>query len=128
MDERFKEILLNAIEKAGGYIDKGIDLAINEAPLIINELLRWNMAYHSIIFAIGIGIIIYTTYITTRMYNHAEAYYDDDVKVGSWVLWTFGNGVGLFVCIYHTLKFLKIWIAPRIWLIEYATNLIKNGS
>jgi hypothetical protein len=53
-----KTYLVKALEKTGNLIDKSVDIVMEQAPILVHEVLNWYFAYNLIWFIAGIiGII-----------------------------------------------------------------------
>ena len=119
----FKDYLLKALEASGNMIDKALDIVQTQAPLIVEELLKWNFIYSLSMFIFGILIIIIAS---IAAWKAGKAIMKSNVEplviivVFGWV------GSMAFSLSIINLTWLKIWVAPRIWLLEYAANLIKG--
>lgn len=117
--------LIKALEKTGNLVDKSVDMVMEQAPLLVQEMLRWYFAYNLILFisAIVLGIVLYT-----GAYKLAKHFWKESDGISGFtaaVVCAFGT---LPLIAMFNLEWLKIYIAPRLWLIEYTANLLKHSG
>jgi hypothetical protein len=148
MNEKLQEILLNTLEKAqelGGQaidaakigFDKAVDFAKEQIPDIISQLMVWEFSYHAFwagfwiafcLILIAIGAICWKwskKYVSTGRYGGvATEFYV--LKAPLWAalfisfVFVLPSGIAdnALVCA-------KIKFAPKVFLIEYCSELLK---
>jgi hypothetical protein len=135
-----KEAAINAYDDAvARFINSALDtadkvgqFAAEELPKFIGEVLQWYFAYNLILFVAGVVLATFLVIIDYRLFRHAREIdkreCDSTATILGWgilgslvrlVAW--GAGVAPLI----NLQWLKIWIAPKLWLIEYAARLLK---
>ena len=121
---RFINTTLDAAEKVG-------DFAAAELPLLVQEALNWYFAYYLITFVCGIVLAIVLLIADYKVFKAAREMDKENNDPGATILgWgligsfirfpIWGIGVGSLV----NLQWLKIWIAPKLWLIEFAARTL----
>ena len=140
------------LEAQVGELLKGLidakDFVIGELPLIAQEKLSYDF-YHSaitIVFWFIATLVIYkiNKFVFSDAYGKvlSEFKYDNIVSpdystggpkdfmklVGIWALNIIGSLVGIIVVCECISNILQIQIAPRLYLLEYASKLLKGGS
>lgn len=123
MNEQLQQALSELIIKATTGIDTASEFILAELPDVIYQLLMWH-GVRSLLIAIAcIVIFIIATVGNYKFYKYAskEDYWEQP--------YIFGN---IFISMIYipcvcgfNITWLKIWIAPKVWLIEYAANLVK---
>lgn len=116
-------LLIKALEATGNAVDKAVDVVQEQAPILVHEMMTWYFVYN-LIQAIASVVVAFVVYkIVMRVYrNVQEKKWDDFAYFPTAIL----IGITLFLCgIMFNLQWLKIWIAPRLWLIEYTASLVK---
>lgn len=108
--------LIASATQAGDFIKE-------QMPIVIKELLAFNTAKYAIYSAICAAIVIaYLTFI----YKYWKKEYPRDSEDGIAIL---GGGVSMIAMVAFVIEgaipLLKITLAPRVWLIEYAASLVK---
>lgn len=118
----------------------GKDFVVEQIPPTIQQLLIWEFVAHLVpflIFAVFVPLFLicfnmkmlkkysFSTEDDNGIMNSRNT--DDGPKIIFWV----GNIVPLICMLFalvggaFNLTWLKIWLAPNVYLIEYAANLIK---
>lgn len=156
MSADLQNVLIGYINKFNGFVEKAIDAAMVEIPLVIKEYLQWNFWESLItgiiyfISAIAICIVFFklASFLfkkrtrtkenskgetKTEEFTFYEEIEDDGLKVFA------GLGVlcGIILVAFFAMslfsdsfvalkKALKIQIAPRVFLIEEAKTLYKE--
>jgi hypothetical protein len=122
---RFINGTLDAADKVGQF-------AMTELPQFITEALHWYFAYNLILFVAGVAAAIVLLVVDYKLFKVAKKFSDEQedlfavgfvwglmgtiVRIGAWAT-IVGNTFNL--------QWLKIWIAPKLWLIEFAARLVK---
>jgi hypothetical protein len=94
-----------------------------EIPIAVRELLTYYTALYvlyvvcAVVLATGIGLAI-------RKISRLEDW-DTDDKVFACGIICIVPAIGVVWLSSHVIDLLKITLAPRIWLIEYAASLVK---
>ncbi|PIJ58743.1 hypothetical protein BOM23_08325 [Erwinia sp. OLMDLW33] len=128
MNEQANKILADLLQKASNGIDAAVSFSQAQIPDVIHQLLMWNFA-ESIIFSLtGILLFLLVQYLTFRIFKYLRKewegdYFSDHPEViVVFMLWLL---VTLITLTLLDLSWLKIWIAPKLYLIEYASHLVK---
>lgn len=101
------------------------DFVVQEAPIVVEQLLAWNFAF-SLIWFIGGATMFMITVIYTALFWRKKWHQGDDELMGGLgiALPVVSTAIATFlVCC--NLTWLKIAIAPKLYLLEYAADLIK---
>lgn len=137
MNEQLQQALTAIISKTMNGVDAGVSFLSAEIPEVIHQLLIWKMVESLAAFVGGVLLIIGTVwflYAHTRQAKVNEYHIkptwilDRDgevhlgiigVIVGSLISTCFGIAG---VC---NITWLQIWLAPKLFLVEYAASLVK---
>ena len=127
MNEQANKILADLLQKASNGIDAAVSFSQAQIPDVIHQLLVWNFAASIIFSVLGALLFVAGQCVTWRvikclrkrwagyhMIDHPEAM----IMFVAWFL-------TLLPLSWIDLTWLKIWIAPKLYLIEYAAHLIK---
>lgn len=141
MNEQLQQALTAILNKTMSGVDAGVNFLSAEIPDVIHQLLLWKMVYSLLIFIGGSILLIITVvfvYKQTRRVKKqddrsyptykANLSFDSSGEVHPGILAViiggcFGAGFGIGGM--TDLTWLQIWIAPKIYLIEYAASLAK---
>lgn len=100
------------------------DFIKGQIPLVVQELLAYNTAKYCVLIilflALSIGCIFIGKWGITL---------DKKDKYSDWsplIMFSFlFSAISLIPMIFNIMNLLQITLAPRVWLIEYATSLVK---
>lgn len=107
----------------------GIDLVKNQAPELVTEFLKWKFT-EALIWTIG-GLILFifgaiVSFISIKKLFFCPTKSNEEyipVLIFLGLLPVLIGCIGFF---YHIFTIIQIWIAPKIYLIEYIADIIKN--
>ena len=135
MNEQLQLAVSTLIQTSLNAIDKGTTFLSNQIPEVIQQLLLWKAIASFIEFSSGIFIIggifawliyqykYWTTTIETKWGTTKQRISEDN---GPFVILNLSCVIPLIYgssCI--NLIWLQIWIAPKLYLIEYAKDFLK---
>lgn len=137
VDEILKTYLIKALDNTGNLIDKSVDLVMEQAPILVNEVLHWYFAYNLIWFIVGITMCISVLTYWYKQFvwgtnqgklitSEQSVWFDGDEGGFRYALNAFLLIPFMVGAFQLNLQWLQIWISPRLWLIEYTANLIKH--
>lgn len=115
--------LIDALTKTGNTIDKSVDMVMEQTPALVSETLHWYFTYNLMLCIASIIIIIFA-YIGLRKVNMMF----DEFADKSMVLFTISLCASIAFAFTFNIQWLKIYIAPRLWLIEYTMHLMKSTT
>jgi hypothetical protein len=127
--------LINILEKTIAGVEKGVEFLSSEIPDVIYQLLLWHGIKNFIYFLVAILCIAITAFIGKKIYNTIKA--DDfkwgennDPSRGAWYVF-FLTCVSIVPIAFFfnliNIEWIKIWVAPKVWIIEYTATLVKQG-
>jgi hypothetical protein len=124
--------LVTILNDVTADIGKAKNFLVEQTPLVVQELLNWYMVWNFVLFLASIIILIlimvgYRKMMTKAnkpnwMFNErGDTWGDPRVAVPGIVF------IVMFIIAMNiiNLQWLKIYIAPKLWLIEYASALVK---
>lgn len=96
------------------------DFLLSEAPEVIHQLLTWKLVANSLSSFLFTGITVLCFYLMFKC-SRSD---DDDALFGFFLSGLFGILFGTISigCVHDALQ---IWIAPKVYLLEYAASLAK---
>jgi hypothetical protein len=115
MTEKLQVALAEIIEIAVA----GKDFVLDQAPDVINQLLAWNFTLSLIWFLFGVGLIFPT--VKLFKWSITECTNTDGISLVPSIIVVGINSV----IILANFTWLKILIAPKVYLLEYASRLIQ---
>lgn len=124
MDEPLQQAVAQLIERVITGVDSSVSFLQAELLEFITQLLMWHAAYNLIIIVFWWAIGGYLLY---QAFNYSEA---TKKKWNGSILphWEVGATIqalvsGVMILASANLVWLQIWLAPKVWLVEYAANL-----
>ena len=127
MNEELQQALVQVINSAVN----AKEFILQQTPEVIQQLLLWHGVSGFLMFIFGVVWCAATLIVAKRIsVKVGESIFDDtDDAFLSLCVYALG-GIVLFVVALPGLcsinfEWLQIWLAPKVWLIEYASNLIK---
>lgn len=127
MEQKLAEALTPLMKQFSNSITQVVEAAQREFPLLIQELLRWEFCISLIQFSCAFLIFSLCVIGMIKCIKSAMKRFEDykvALSVFFFVIGLFGGMMPMTL----TLNWLKIWIAPRIFLIEYVANLFKTSG
>lgn len=127
MNEQLQQALTSILDKTMSGVDASVEFMQAELPDVIQQLLMWYATKSAILAILGMVILCALLKLDTKAYKVIKEEHDADEVFLIWGL--MGSIVRaiyiLPLCMISNLDWLQIWIAPKIWLIEYAASLVK---
>lgn len=140
MDDKANKILVELLQKASDGIDSAVSFSQAQIPDVVHQLLVWNFVSSAGSQVLGIALIVMSfmlpAFSIRARKNGRQWTASDGRPLDSWfvpsmlyILSTFaapaiGSVVGI-ITISFNFDWLKIWLAPKLYLLEYAASLIK---
>jgi MFS family permease len=126
MKERLEEELLNSLDVVKEYLKSGASLVEREAPLIIEELVRFNLYYSGFIIGLFLFSLVATVISTYILFQNRIDHRGKDNE--AWHLSFFVGGLATFVTFllscFNVKTFIMCLTAPRLFVIEYLGRLL----
>lgn len=139
VQDKATEVLLNLITKAANGLDAAVAFSKEQIPDVVAQLLMWNLVSSALLCLLAILLIVVPPIILCCLFKQLnnkapwtinERYHDSsgtfDVAVA--IALTVGGVSVIFGCVmfFNNFDWLKILIAPKLYLLEYAAYLIKG--
>lgn len=122
--DKATNVLLGLIQKASDGVDSAVAFSQAQIPDVVNQLLLWNAMSSAIICMVCVILIIPCVYWSIKAFGGNVADGDSDA---AFLIVTFSSivvSVSIFTMVLN-FDWLKILIAPKLYLLEYAAALIK---
>lgn len=123
MDNELQKALAQILNKTVSAAEAGVAFLQKELPEVIQQLLVWKAVESAIYFLTALVVLWFCLYAIRKMW----AYSKTDSGRGSEALMFFpgvATGLSVLAMIQH-IDWLKILIAPKLYLIEFAASLVK---
>ena len=125
MNEELQKALGVLLNKANDGIDAASGFLASELPDVIQQLLMWHGVLNLIYCVVGIvGAFVFVC-IDIKLFKLVKSLDCEESLVVGYVM--FGSIPRVFICIvlhsYINVEWVQIWLAPKVWIIEYAAKL-----
>lgn len=123
----FLATVTEAAESTGEFL-------ATEIPEVINQALLYYAAVSLLQFSIGLGVMVYCLCTLGNSKKEYPDYWEKRTSDGEdfrYIVPIVARVLVALVCIpiiCGSMEWLKIWLAPKLWLIEYAAQLAKSVS
>ncbi|ELY2536613.1 hypothetical protein SMB94_004005 [Cronobacter sakazakii] len=149
MNEQANKILVDLLQKASNGIDAAVSFSQAQIPDVIHQLLVWNMVHSLIMTLIAISTIPLVFLFVKRQCRKVEvgkfgnegySWDKGNPKYSPTMVWDSKGELSLLIApgaavlffwvlwvivVVTKMTWLKIWLAPKLYLIEYAASLVK---
>lgn len=127
------ELMLAKAKQYGGRIEDGlsqaVDYGMKEAPIMVAEWLKWRFWQNILPAVFGTLLHIACVIFYICLWRASKNWGGDNMALSRIFGVIFGGGVNaIILCNFtapHIMTSLQIWIAPRIYLIEELSKLVK---
>lgn len=124
MNEQANKILADLLQKASNGIDAAVSFSQAQIPDVIHQLLVWKFAESIVFSLLNIFLFLAAQYGAWRIFKYLRKEWDLSAHPES-ILLAAAWLVTLVPLRGINLVWLKIWLAPKLYLIEYASHLLK---
>ncbi|QSJ04001.1 hypothetical protein KNV79_gp25 [Salmonella phage vB_SalP_TR2] len=133
MNDQLQKVLADIITRVTSGADAAIQFGKEQIPEVLKQLLIWNFTFSFLIWFSATAIIVgYIIWMLTKFRwwfkNQRSTTTEQDAAViALTVIWGIITFIMIFV-FWCNLDWLKIWVAPKLYLLEYAASLIKSST
>lgn len=147
MNEQANKVLAELLKKASDGIDAAVSFSQAQIPDVMHQLLLWNFTRSIVLSILCLISIPFAVWFLKMQFTRKKI--GEFVQCGEkkeryqWTLVFDSKGdaspamfvLVLFVLLYASsvgsvllnMTWLKIWLAPKLYLIEYAASLVVKG-
>lgn len=149
MNEQANKVLAELLQKASSGIDAAVSFSQAQIPDVIHQLLVWNFI-HSLIWTVialaSIPLVVWFVRIQCKKQEigtigrEGYSWEKGNPRYATTLIWDYKGELNLTIIPFSAVLFgwalfvfstianptwLKIWLAPKLYLIEYAASLMK---
>lgn len=143
MNEELQKALTDILNSGMDAAAQAKDFVLSELPDVVKQLLAWKLAENLFYSAIGVIVIVTIVLVMAKIIRIRPKSWEEtsnfawicykglreiDISAPGLMFFVFG-GIGLLFSTIATLsslsEALQIWLAPKVYLIEYTANLAK---
>jgi hypothetical protein len=129
MNEKLQEQLTAIVDQLQVAIQTTVDFTAEQLPILLQEILRWGLAKNIILLVISSTLLLLSIHlikIFSRIYREGKKKnsYSDDGAI-TLIFSSILAVVSTLFIVGNILTIAKILLAPRLYLLEYASSLLK---
>lgn len=124
MNEQLQETVNTILTRALSIADETGEFLVEQVPDVVNQLLIWEATASAIGMVSWIIIVFLYIWGCVRLWNSNTDVQSGDV-LGALVLFGMIMSILLLAFIGVSFDWLKILVAPKLYLLEYAAALVK---
>lgn len=136
MNEQLQMELTKIITNINKGTESVWEIVNKQTPDIINQLLWWYGIWNFMLFIISISLLVIVPFCFYKLslkiikIEKSKAEENDKSDSPACMFYTgfmIISGVLslVFICNYINLTWLKIWLAPKVWLLDYIISYVK---
>lgn len=115
--EELNKALLDLIQSA----TNAKDFLVGEIPDVVEQLLSWHFVSNLMQFMLGIIVLICSIICVWKGLKNLDNRKTEDFGIFLLFMSAFSF---IFSVVLLNFEWLKIWVAPKVWLIEYISRLV----
>ena len=120
LDKALSDLITKSIEG----MEKAGDFIVGELPLFVSELLMIKGATHIVLFLFSVLACVFFFNFRDRVISNDEIWRHDRQFASVFLLGLIGL-ISLF-SMYQLIQGLTVFMAPRVYLFEYASKLVAS--
>lgn len=132
MNDQLQQAVTTLIEKSLRAFEAGADFMAGQIPDVVHQLLVWHMALSAVKCGAAVLLMIALVIVDWKLFKYAkkvseETRMDEALYLGWGAIGSLARipawlaTLGLL-----NLTWLQIWLAPKIFLIEYAAKVVAK--
>lgn len=126
LETKASELLVKMIDITVQSVSDVVEFGKQQIPDIINQLLMWKMAESGVWLAFGLIFLIVGMFFSNHYFERLEEL-EGGMGMAVRIIGSFISLLaGSIMIVGNLLDVLYIWLAPKVWLIEYGAELVKK--
>ena len=140
----FGQRIINAMDYTGKTVDavanagnKAVGFVVDQLPDVIQQLILYKAVWHGFMALLFISMVVLSIVVWVKLFkkakvNLSEGKYPHDEGFSGGMIFSvricyLAFVPSFFLSIHHIESFLLVTLAPKVWLLEYAAQLIKSN-
>lgn len=123
------QALIEVIERASSGVEAGVGFLTAELPEVVDQLLMWSLVHSLVINVVALTCFGFSAWFCLVGVRKIKAYnwaWEGDEKTMIVLGYILGGIALFFSLVFLNLQWLQIWLAPKVWLIEYSADLVSK--
>lgn len=126
MNEELQKKLVELINGAQAAGTEAFLFTKEQVPDVIQQLLRWKFAEAVILVLISLAVVVFCIYAGRLAWKADGEKYMDDGHCFVFSVSAIVGSILSFIGMLNLMTAVQIWLAPKVYLLEYAASLIKK--
>ncbi len=125
MNEELQKALVELLNKTLSGIDSAGEFMAAQIPDVVQQLLMWHSVYSLIVSSMCLALLFFAIKLDIRLFYITKGRDDEDfLVIGYFLIGSIVRAIlYAFLLSGISLDWLQIWLAPKVWLLEYASKL-----
>lgn len=128
MNEQTSHLLAAMLQKALSGIDSAVAFSQAQLPDVIRQLMLWKAALYGLRIVVASLLFWGCVVLFRKGLEWNKSLMTDTQGFVSLALSGVVGLIAVFVVMGNACHLLQLWLAPKIWLIEYAADLMRAGG
>lgn len=131
MNDELQKSLAIILQKTTAAATAGVDFLSEQLPDVIRQLLLWNAVRSAMFFLLFFLVAMALIIISAKAWRFSSSYIPKDFGDDTAGWSRFGGclagvfSVLFFVLAICNMEWMQIWLAPKLYLIEYTARILK---
>lgn len=124
-----QDALVSIIQQTQKGIDASVSFLSEQIPDVVQQLLVWKFAQSIVIALLMFSFVFTYLKLFKFVWNYTSKHFDGYDRGPARGFYGFLGGFAAMLCfgvgVENSMNALQIYIAPKVYLIEYAASLVK---
>ncbi len=127
MNEQLQAELLKIVTNINNGAESVWGFLTDQTPEVVRQLLLWHGIYSLSLTLLGIGILFSVIYFNYQLFKWFSKLSEQKQREHEGTVIVFMLQIFWLIPLSFliNLTWLKIWLAPKVWLLEYITAMVK---
>ena len=130
MNEQLQKELAAWLSQLRGAAESGVNFALEQAPLVVQEKILYGRVVETVWLLIGLACVAACIVLLPKMWRKAIHLVNnerwDEITYIPCVITTIVATIPTFFIVeVHIAPVIKVWFAPRLYVVEWLATLVK---
>ncbi|MGP3147075.1 hypothetical protein [Serratia bockelmannii] len=128
MSEQTNKLLAELLQKAVSGLDSAVAFSQAQLPEVIHQLMYWKAASYGLRIVVMSLLFLGCVVLFRKGVGWVRGWEIEEIGFISAIASGVLGIILMFLIFDDTGNLLQLWLAPKIWLIEYAADLVRPGG
>lgn len=126
LKDKGSEMLVKMIDFTVQSMNDVLEFSKQQIPDVIHQLLMWKATNSLVWLTVGIIILLGAIFWGKKVNKWGKEQREEEIYIFGHLLTALLTFASFCFIIYNLLEVLQIWIAPKVYLIQMAADLVKK--